>query len=93
MRDIDCGLCHEYSLANTPNLVFIQEPTHHDANPDLIHEDMCVMSDFELHNLCHEYSVLSSYRLNKEAIVASGKFRKLDELLPKMKEEVCSMYT
>ena len=34
-----------------------QEPTHCEANPHLIEEDMTVMSDFELHNLCKMYKV------------------------------------
>ncbi len=65
-----------------------QEPTHYDADPVLIQEDMSVMTDYELHRLCWDYGVLTPYRLDKELILSSGKFQMLDQLLPKLKEEV-----
>ena len=69
-----------------------QEPTHSDANVDYIFEDMEVMSDFELHKLCHEYSSLSDYRLDQDLVTASGKFQVLDRMLPELKEQVsCSL--
>ncbi len=33
------------------------ESSHRDAAPNLVWEDMSVMSDFELHNLCTLYKV------------------------------------
>ena len=45
------------------------------------------MTDYELHRLCHEYAVLSPFRLEKELIAESGKFKMLDTVLPKLKEE------
>ncbi len=33
------------------------ESSHRDAAPNLVCEDMSVMSDFELHNLCTLYKV------------------------------------
>ena len=39
--------------------LFTQEPTHCEANKDLIFEDMQVMNDFELHRLCGQYNVSS----------------------------------
>ncbi|KAI8498571.1 ATP-dependent helicase smarcad1 [Branchiostoma belcheri] len=62
----------------------LKEPTHHDANADLIFEDMEVMSDFELNNLCKMYSSLSEYTLSPDLLLDSGKFRLLDSLLPDM---------
>lgn len=35
----------------------LQDPAHCDADPALVYEDMSVMSDFELHNLCLESKV------------------------------------
>ena len=35
----------------------LKEPSHRDAVPNLVWEDMSVMSDFELHNLCTLYKV------------------------------------
>lgn len=34
-----------------------QEPTHNQSDPNIIFEDMAVMSDFELHKLCLQYKV------------------------------------
>ncbi|MEQ2194544.1 hypothetical protein XENOCAPTIV_030660, partial [Xenoophorus captivus] len=41
-----------------------EEPTHYDASAALIQEDMEVMSDFELHRLCQQYSSISSFQLD-----------------------------
>ena len=46
------------------------------------------MSDFELHNLCREKYYLAKYCLQTEAILNSGKFNKLNDLLPDLKEKV-----
>ncbi|XP_072178800.1 SWI/SNF-related matrix-associated actin-dependent regulator of chromatin subfamily A containing DEAD/H box 1-like [Diadema setosum] len=67
--------------------LMLKEPTHYDANEDYIFEDMQVMNDYELHRLCHEYAVISEYRLDKETILDSGKFRYLDKLLPELKQK------
>lgn len=66
-----------------------QEPTHFDADPALIQEDMEVMSDFELHNLCKQYSSISSFQLEKELVLDSGKFALLTKVLARLKEKVC----
>ncbi len=50
---------------------------------------MEVMSDFELHNLCKQYSSISSFHLEKELILDSGKFALLTEVLARLKEKVC----
>ncbi|XP_049341543.1 SWI/SNF-related matrix-associated actin-dependent regulator of chromatin subfamily A containing DEAD/H box 1A isoform X3 [Astyanax mexicanus] len=65
----------------------LKEPTHFDANPALIQEDMEVMSDFELHNLCKEFSSISSYQLDKKLLLDSGKFSLLTRLLAELKEK------
>ncbi|XP_051525370.1 SWI/SNF-related matrix-associated actin-dependent regulator of chromatin subfamily A containing DEAD/H box 1A-like [Myxocyprinus asiaticus] len=65
----------------------LKEPTHFDADHVLIQEDMEVMSDFELHNLCKQYSSISSFQLEKELILDSGKFALLTKLLTKLKEK------
>nr|XP_055024873.1 SWI/SNF-related matrix-associated actin-dependent regulator of chromatin subfamily A containing DEAD/H box 1A isoform X1 [Misgurnus anguillicaudatus] len=64
----------------------LKEPTHFDADPALIQEDMEVMSDFELHNLCKEYTSISTFQLEKKLILDSGKFALLTKLLAKLKE-------
>ncbi|XP_076859714.1 SWI/SNF-related matrix-associated actin-dependent regulator of chromatin subfamily A containing DEAD/H box 1A [Brachyhypopomus gauderio] len=65
----------------------LKEPTHFDADPALIQEDMEVMSDFELHNLCKEYSSISSFQLEKTLLLDSGKFALLTKLLAKLKDK------
>ncbi|XP_036434337.1 SWI/SNF-related matrix-associated actin-dependent regulator of chromatin subfamily A containing DEAD/H box 1A isoform X2 [Colossoma macropomum] len=65
----------------------LKEPTHFDADPALIQEDMEVMSDFELHNLCKEYTSISRFQLEKKLLLDSGKFALLTKLLAKLKEK------
>ncbi|KAF5905300.1 ATP-dependent helicase 1A, partial [Clarias magur] len=65
----------------------LEEPTHFDADPALIQEDMEVMSDFELHNLCKEYSSISRFQLEKDLLLDSGKFSLLTKLLGTLKEK------
>ncbi|XP_060707494.1 SWI/SNF-related matrix-associated actin-dependent regulator of chromatin subfamily A containing DEAD/H box 1-like isoform X3 [Hemiscyllium ocellatum] len=64
-----------------------KEPTHRDANPDLIFEDMEAMTDFELHHLCQEYSSIRSFQLEMELLLDSGKFQILESILTELKEE------
>lgn len=65
-----------------------QEPTHFDADAALIQEDMEVMSDFELHQLCKQYTSISSYQLETDLLLDSGKFHHLKELLASLKNKV-----
>nr|BBE38017.1 SWI/SNF-related, matrix-associated actin-dependent regulator of chromatin, subfamily a, containing DEAD/H box 1, isoform a [Xenopus laevis] len=71
----------------TMSKLMLKEPTHCEANPDLIFEDMEVMTDFELHRLCGEFATLSQYRLEKELILDSGKFNVLEKLLSDIKKK------
>lgn len=68
--------------------VISQEPTHLDADAALIQEDMEVMSDFELHRLCQQYSSITSYQLENNLLLDSGKFHHLTELLASLKNKV-----
>lgn len=67
--------------------LMLNEPTHKDANKDLIFEDMCVMHDFELHKLCMTYKSIEKFKLDNEAILNSGKFRYLDKLFTDLRKE------
>lgn len=49
---------------------------------------MEVMSDFELHNLCREYSSISMFQLEKKLLLDSGKFFLLTKLLDNLKKKV-----
>ncbi|XP_078259333.1 SWI/SNF-related matrix-associated actin-dependent regulator of chromatin subfamily A containing DEAD/H box 1-like [Rhinoraja longicauda] len=64
-----------------------KEPTHRDANPDLIFEDMAVMTDFELHHLCQEFSSIRKFQLETDLLLDSGKFQMLENILSTLKEE------
>ncbi|KAM4615772.1 SWI/SNF-related matrix-associated actin-dependent regulator of chromatin subfamily A containing DEAD/H box 1A [Polymixia lowei] len=66
--------------------LMLQEPSHFDADMDLIQEDMEVMSDFELHRLCQKYSSISKYQLENHVLVDSGKFHHLTGLLASLKD-------
>ncbi|KAM9360072.1 SWI/SNF-related matrix-associated actin-dependent regulator of chromatin subfamily A containing DEAD/H box 1A [Symphorus nematophorus] len=67
--------------------LMLKEPTHFDADAALIQEDMEVMSDFELHRLCQQYSSISSYQLENDLLLDSGKFNHLTELLASLKNK------
>nr|KAF6502733.1 SWI/SNF-related, matrix-associated actin-dependent regulator of chromatin, subfamily a [Molossus molossus] len=67
--------------------LMLKEPTHCEANPDLIFEDMEVMTDFELHVLCKQYRHINNFQLDMDLILDSGKFRVLGRLLSELKEK------
>nr|XP_023678949.1 SWI/SNF-related matrix-associated actin-dependent regulator of chromatin subfamily A containing DEAD/H box 1B-like [Paramormyrops kingsleyae] len=67
--------------------LMLKEPTHRDADPALIQEDMGVMSDFELHCLCSQYSTLHGFQLQSDQLLDSGKFAVLTELLATLKDK------
>uniref|UniRef100_A0A3B4VKH1 DNA helicase n=1 Tax=Seriola dumerili TaxID=41447 RepID=A0A3B4VKH1_SERDU len=67
--------------------LMLKEPTHFDADAALIQEDMEVMSDFELHRLCQQYSSISSYQLENNLLLDSGKFHYLTELLASLRNK------
>ncbi|XP_023250777.1 SWI/SNF-related matrix-associated actin-dependent regulator of chromatin subfamily A containing DEAD/H box 1 [Seriola lalandi dorsalis] len=67
--------------------LMLKEPTHFDADAVLIQEDMEVMSDFELHRLCQQYSSISSYQLENNLLLDSGKFHYLTELLESLRNK------
>ncbi|XP_070395047.1 SWI/SNF-related matrix-associated actin-dependent regulator of chromatin subfamily A containing DEAD/H box 1B isoform X3 [Dermacentor albipictus] len=78
---------YDLEKLKTMSRVLLKEPTYFDANPDLIFEDMEVMSDFELHMLCAKFPVLHEFRLDDDKILDSGKFVALDSLLKEHKEK------
>uniref|UniRef100_A0A182JM75 SWI/SNF-related matrix-associated actin-dependent regulator of chromatin subfamily A containing DEAD/H box 1 homolog n=1 Tax=Anopheles atroparvus TaxID=41427 RepID=A0A182JM75_ANOAO len=55
-------------------------------NADDIFLDIAYLSDFKLFQLKEKYTNLYDLCLPEKLITASGKFRQLDELLPKLKE-------
>lgn len=71
-------------------LISFQSPFHFDCDYDRVLEDMTVMSDSELHSLCKKEAALRHLKLPDDVITSSGKLKKLDGILPKLKEQVRS---
>lgn len=66
----------------------LKEPSHRDADPDMVFEDMTVMSDFELHSLCGTYPALMEHRLSEDTMLHSGKFEFMAATLKMLKKQV-----
>ncbi|KAJ3223206.1 ATP-dependent helicase smarcad1 [Clydaea vesicula] len=61
----------------------MKEPEYLDANEEYIFEDLCVMSDFEIHQLCTKFSyTLKKFQLKSDSFLESGKVLQLKNLLP-----------
>ncbi|XP_023293343.2 SWI/SNF-related matrix-associated actin-dependent regulator of chromatin subfamily A containing DEAD/H box 1 homolog [Lucilia cuprina] len=56
------------------------------TNPQYIFEELAIMSDFQVMQLCNKYE-LFDVKIPDRLILDSGKFQHLDTLLPKLKEE------
>ncbi|XP_053694435.1 SWI/SNF-related matrix-associated actin-dependent regulator of chromatin subfamily A containing DEAD/H box 1 homolog isoform X2 [Sabethes cyaneus] len=56
-------------------------------NIDETFQDIAYLSDFKLYQLKLKYTSLYDLQIPDKLILASGKFRQLDELLPKLKSE------
>ncbi|KAK6625576.1 hypothetical protein RUM43_005875 [Polyplax serrata] len=67
--------------------VLAKEKDYKEKNVDYIREDLEVLSDFQIHELCKTFKKLSHYELNDELIVQSGKFQQLDKMLPELKAQ------
>ncbi|KAJ3091441.1 ATP-dependent helicase smarcad1, partial [Quaeritorhiza haematococci] len=67
--------------------LLLKEDEFFDSNQQYIFEDMQVMSDFELHELCRRYKSVNSFKLEDDVLFDSGKLRKLREMLPAMIEK------
>ena len=52
---------------------------------------MEVLSDFELHNLCKKEMYLREFTLENDVICRCGKFKYLDEILPKLRSKVSTV--
>ncbi|XP_031567802.1 SWI/SNF-related matrix-associated actin-dependent regulator of chromatin subfamily A containing DEAD/H box 1-like [Actinia tenebrosa] len=66
---------------------YCRDLAHRDCDPDLVYEDMTVMSDFEIDRLCKQEYKLIPHILDQEILLDSGKFNALDSVLPTMKEQ------
>lgn len=60
--------------------------TYKKTNPQYIFEELAVMSDFQVYQLCKKHE-LYDVKIPDKLILSSGKFKYLDTLLPKLKED------
>ena len=67
----------------------LSESAYHDADPELVYEDMTVMTDFELHRLCLSHSALERYCLPLTVFGESGKLKYLAAKLRELKKKAC----
>ncbi|XJO78240.1 hypothetical protein BDV3_002716 [Batrachochytrium dendrobatidis] len=65
----------------------MREPEHCDKNVEYIWEDMCIMSDFEIHQLCLKYKTLMPHKLSDKVIMDSCKLVKLKSMLLEMRAQ------
>lgn len=65
----------------------MKEPQYATANETYIFEDMQVMTDFELNNLCVQFPSIDEFKLDEAAFLNSGKVAKLGHLLPEIIEQ------
>lgn len=92
-------LLHHYTnvILRQMSQDILSEPTYHDADPYLVYDDMTVMTDFELHQLCLSYPALDKYRLSPTIFGESGKLKfltgKLSELKMKVHQYLCLWHT
>ncbi|XP_063066399.1 SWI/SNF-related matrix-associated actin-dependent regulator of chromatin subfamily A containing DEAD/H box 1b isoform X2 [Engraulis encrasicolus] len=71
----------------TMSKLMLNELSHRDSDPALVKEDMEVMSDFELHRLCLQFSAIRECKLSTDLLLDSGKLHFLTKLLLSLKEE------
>ncbi|XP_049534531.1 SWI/SNF-related matrix-associated actin-dependent regulator of chromatin subfamily A containing DEAD/H box 1 homolog [Anopheles darlingi] len=64
-----------------------KDPDYKGSNVDNIFQDIAYLSDFQLYEMRDKYTSLYDLRLPEKLITSSGKFRKLDELLPQLKAD------
>ncbi|KAK9458952.1 SNF2 family N-terminal domain-containing protein [Lipomyces oligophaga] len=62
----------------------MKEERYREANQQYIFEDMEVMSDFELHNLCGKFPSIANFALQNDEWMISGKVEKLKGMLIEM---------
>ncbi|XP_014250839.1 SWI/SNF-related matrix-associated actin-dependent regulator of chromatin subfamily A containing DEAD/H box 1 homolog isoform X2 [Cimex lectularius] len=63
------------------------DETYKETREHFLYEDLCYMSDHDIHKLAKEHTSISKFKLNDKFFLTSGKFKKLDEILPKLKSE------
>ncbi|KPJ19958.1 SWI/SNF-related matrix-associated actin-dependent regulator of chromatin subfamily A containing DEAD/H box 1 [Papilio machaon] len=65
----------------------VREHGYKEKNEQYAYEDLLCMSDFQIHQLTLLYPSIRSHSVPDHLILDSGKFQKLDEMLPRLKAE------
>ncbi|RZF34532.1 hypothetical protein LSTR_LSTR013246 [Laodelphax striatellus] len=82
-------LCMRYIITDTQveqiAKLLASNPDYKDKNLEKITDDLLWMSDHEIHQLVEKYNCPKKYLLPDSVFPLSGKFAKLDELLPELK--------
>uniref|UniRef100_A0A5K3EST8 Helicase ATP-binding domain-containing protein n=1 Tax=Mesocestoides corti TaxID=53468 RepID=A0A5K3EST8_MESCO len=77
------GIAYSDDTLKELSVILHNDPSHSDADPVLVLEDLCNLSDHQIHKVCRLYDVLNPFALPPEALVnGSGKVKWLDENLP-----------
>uniref|UniRef100_A0A2A4IW79 Uncharacterized protein n=1 Tax=Heliothis virescens TaxID=7102 RepID=A0A2A4IW79_HELVI len=62
-----------------------RDPGYKEKNEQYAWEDLMCLSDFQIHQLTLQHNCIRSFGLPDHLILDSGKFQKLDEMLPRLK--------
>ncbi|XP_013145747.1 PREDICTED: SWI/SNF-related matrix-associated actin-dependent regulator of chromatin subfamily A containing DEAD/H box 1 homolog isoform X2 [Papilio polytes] len=65
----------------------VREHGYKEKNEQYAYEDLLCMSDFQIHQLTLTYPSIRSHSIPDHLILDSGKFQKLDEMLPRLQAE------
>ncbi|CAH0715307.1 unnamed protein product, partial [Brenthis ino] len=82
-------LRYHYDMAAARKMAarLARDPGYKEKNEQYLYEDLMCMSDFQIHQLTQQYECISSFAVPDRLIEDSGKFLKLDEMLPKLQAE------
>ncbi|KAL0882895.1 hypothetical protein ABMA27_016404 [Loxostege sticticalis] len=64
-----------------------RDPGYKERNEQYAYEDLMCLSDFQIHQLTLQHKCISSFAVPEHLILDSGKFEKLDEMLPRLKAD------
>ncbi|CUT99656.1 SWI:SNF matrix associated [Echinococcus multilocularis] len=82
------GIAYSDDTLKELSVILHSDPSHSDADPALVLEDLCSLSDHQIHKVCRLYDVLNPFALPPETLVnGSGKIKWLDDNLPGMLKE------
>uniref|UniRef100_A0A183T3F0 SWI/SNF-related matrix-associated actin-dependent regulator of chromatin subfamily A containing DEAD/H box 1 n=1 Tax=Schistocephalus solidus TaxID=70667 RepID=A0A183T3F0_SCHSO len=82
------GIAYSDETLKELSVILQSDPTHAEADPTLVFEDLCALSDHQVHKVCRLYDVLNPFALPPEALLeGSGKLKWLDSNIPRLLKE------